>query len=380
MVSGFALLLAVILSGCGGGGGGAAPEVQVPEDASGVIVGVIETQALTTGAARATAASAARKVEGAQVYAFPADTAEELLFPDGSAPSAITDFEGRFIITGLPSGNHTLIVDVDADGTADGMILNITVAKEKTTDCGAHKAETLHPAPETAGGKNRRGTWCDVSLDKVIYATGQTLEITLYAKNETETDRVCGVLINKRKGKDHEEQWRSDFADASHYITVPAGGAATDIIYKVIPEEWALTNTNQGSDYQVFPITGDGSVWDKGKKDNFNILKDKLCAGGDDGTDCDADTGDDGTVPGDDGGTTGDDGTIPGDDGGTVPDDGDGTVPGDDGAVDDGGAPLCGDTAVVCSTDADCDDGDVFTTGACMAPGTCDAWCLYGDG
>lgn len=386
LVHGIIMMLLVLplalAAGCGGGGAGTVSLTQAPEEYSGVITGTIETADLD-GAARATGATAARKVEGARVYAIPAEAAEDYLYTDPAAPNAATDLEGRFIITGVPSGNHTLVVDVDADGAADGMILNVSVDREKTTDCGAHRAEALQPLPENAGGINRKGTWCDVSLDKVIYATGETLQITLTARNETDASLVCGVLINRRMGKDHPEQWRSDFSDASTYVTVPAGGEAQGVVLKVIPEEWALTNTNQGSDYQVYPITADGAVWDKGRKDNFNILKHKPC--GDDGACGDDDGGvtppddGDGAVPGDDGGI------LPGDDGG-VPDDGGTADPGtgdDQGVVpgDDGGALVCeGGLPAACFTDADCEDGNPYTFDTCMNPGTCDAWCLSGDG
>ena len=385
LLFGLAGLMLILAAGCGGGGGGSAALVAAPAVESGEIAGVIETGALA-GAARATGLEAARKVEGAQVYAYPAGTPGESLIPSGAVPSAVTDAQGRFVITGVPPGNHTLVVDVDADGSAEGLVLDVAVEKKKTTECGTHKAEQLQPAPEPAGVKNRKGTWCDVSLDKVIYATGETLKITLQGKNETDQDLICGVLINLRKGQDHPEQWRSDFTDASTVVIIPANGSASGTVYKIIPEEWALTNTSKGSDYQVFPILPQGSLWEKGGKDNFNILKEKPCL---EDNSCEDEDGDD-AVPGDDGTVTdpdtGDDGSVdPGTgDGGVVePAPGDDTPPADDGSATDPGAGdtvTCGDQAVTCSSDRECEDGNPYTFDVCVSPGTCDSWCTQGDG
>ena len=302
------LALCLVAIGCGGGGGGTSPAIDAAMDAAGVIMGEIQEGELDLTARAAGRMAECRGKSGVRVYAMPEDTPDDALEPDASQPNSTTDQDGKFVISGVRGGRYILVVDMDGDGRADGLLFDITVRAGATTQAGPkHVDECKKNLDDFKSGKidrdnccsnstgnagtedepvdgsfkdddsmyqpgksHKKGTWCDVELDRVIYARGETLIMSLEGNNETDQDMLCGVMINLRKGKDHPEQWRSDFSDAATFITIPANSYNSGAIMKVIPDEWAMTNSKGGSDYQVFPINQDGEFI--GKKDNFNIL------------------------------------------------------------------------------------------------------------
>lgn len=161
-----ALAIAVLTSHCGSGGGGVTDTHAVVE--TGNISGRITAGAgavLTrdAGAERVAAAAGGN----AKVYAFPAATDDKDLVPSASVPNTQTDSNGNYTITNVPVGNIVLVVDYDNDNIADEREFNVQVSKGSTTNVGTTEVAALN--------KNPKGSWCDITLDKVNYAAGEVI-------------------------------------------------------------------------------------------------------------------------------------------------------------------------------------------------------------
>ncbi|MFA6447906.1 MAG: S8 family serine peptidase [bacterium] len=183
---------------------------------------------------------------------------------------------------------------------------------------------------------------CDVQLDKVNYFAGDEMQITLTAVNKGPAAVTCGVE-SALKREQSIAVWNS--FDDGIYITIAPGDSVTQTIYKTIPDTWVATDSNAGSDYDLYTVREDGTRWDG--RDNFNIHVHKPCV-----VACktDAECADT-----------------------------------NQNTYDVCKAPYqcfsaCNHLTcpVACASDYGCDDGNSATTDSCANPKTCDAKCFNG--
>lgn len=151
----------------------------------------------------------------------------------------------------------------------------------------------------------------------------------------------CGVKIVMQKAQNDSVRWISDFTAAETFITIPANSAGSGTVRKTIPFTWDATSTSEGSDYKVYTIHEDGTVWGK-FKDNFNITKSVAC-----NADSDCDDGN---------GLTADACSNPGTKN-----------------------AACTHTPITfaCNTNTDCNDNDARTIDVCNNQGALSAECLH---
>jgi len=177
--------------------------------------------------------------------------------------------------------------------------------------------------------------YCDLSLDKVNYIPGETMLITLNARNEGSVTAKCGVGAALKNNMD-SPVWNS--FDDQLFITILPGQTLTRTISKIVPGTWPGTDTNAGADYAMYSIHDDGSRWDRG--DNFNIKISRQCVPAcTRNSDCENNMYC--------------------------------LNPGSCGAY-------CSSTCTpACSNDTQCADADALTVDACINPGTCDSSCTH---
>ncbi|MEW6200903.1 MAG: hypothetical protein AB1546_02940, partial [bacterium] len=114
--------------------------------------------------------------------------------------------------------------------------------------------------------------YCDLKVDKVNYTPGEQMQITFTGRNEGTQDARCGAAVAPQK-QNSDAIWNS--FDEDLFIVIPPGHEVTRTVTKIIPTEWAPTDTSEGSDYDIYTIREDRTRWAKG--DNFNIHIRKPC-------------------------------------------------------------------------------------------------------
>ncbi|MEW5945836.1 MAG: S8 family serine peptidase [bacterium] len=209
-------------------------------------------------------------------------------------------------------------------------------------DCDDANPDTLEVC-QLAGTCNATcqtySVYCDLTVDKVNYAPADEMKITLTARNEGTAAVRCGAAAQLKR-MPSPQVWNS--FDENLYITVLPGQSVTRTITKVIPDDWAPTDSNEGSDYDIYTVRQDGTRWDRG--DNFNIHVRRPCTlACSAGADCD-----------------------------------DGDAATTDSCANAGTcSAVCvnGPCAVVCTENAGCDDRNVMTTDSCVNPGACSSAC-----
>lgn len=335
VLASLAVLLLIVFSGCGGGGGGSASNPVSggggTTDDTGTISGKVtpeEGSELSRAAGREAAATAIN----AKVYAHPSLTSNRDLKPNSGVPNTTTDSNGNYTITNVPVGTKNLVIDYDSDGIADERQFDVSVSKNSTTSAGTTEVAALNKDP--------KGSWCDVELDKVNYAPGETIKMYVRGYNYDTTSMKCGVKIILQKGQGQTQVWITDFNDTSTYVTMAAGSTASGTIEKVIPTTWEPTNSQAGSDYRVYTIRKNGTKWGKG--DNFNSTCTAACSADSECSDGNSNTTDVCANPGACG-------------------------------------ALCSNVtcSVACASASACDDSNSLTTDTCNNAGTCSAACAH---
>ncbi|MEW6200378.1 MAG: hypothetical protein AB1546_00255, partial [bacterium] len=243
-------MVLLIITGCGGGGSSVVPDIS-PD--TGAVSGIVTYEEISLSR---TGEQSEKDQVAASIYVFPDSTPPKNLLPNPAVPNAKSDPDGKFTITAVPKGIVHLVIDYDANGTADKIKFNINVEKNQSADTGTIIVRSLN--------LHTKGSWCKGLLKTLTLSPGDELTVNLTGYNHGDIHYKCGMIIVHHDEQKNDMVWSSDFEDSSTFITTEADSEISGTIRMTIPSTWRSANQESESVYQVYTIQDDKAIYDKG--------------------------------------------------------------------------------------------------------------------